>query len=163
MTTLTSTACQTFGTTGFFQNPPKFVEEGYIIRAATYTGLSLTASVTAVLQMVPIPKGVQLHDCMLQWKGLAGTSLTVSVGDNNNNARYIASASITAASGVARLGGFVAGVAGGATLNAGGFGYSYSADNTVNLYITANGSGSSVAAANFRLTIMYSADNNQKG
>lgn len=161
--TLTATACQTFGTTGFFVNPPKYLQEGYIVRGCTYTGLSLTASVTAVLQMVPIPKGAQLHDCLLQWKGLAGTSLTMSVGDPNNNARYIASASCTAASGCARLGGWVAGVAAGSTLNAGGFGYSYSADNTINIYVTANGSGSSAAAANFRLTIMYSMDNNQKG
>lgn len=161
MTTLTSTACQTFGTTGFFLAPPKYVEDTYIVRAVTYTGLSITASVTAVLQMVPIPKGVQVHDCILYWKGLAGTSITVSVGDPLNNNRFIQSASCTAASGVARLG-QLSNLAN-AGIGAGGFGYSYSAETTINIYLTANGSGSSVAAANFRLAVMYSADNNQKG
>ncbi len=161
MATVTASACQTTNT--FFQNPPRHNYEGVNLRAVTYTGLSITASVTAVIQMVPMERGAQVHDCLLQWKGLAGTSLTMSVGDSGNNNRYIASASCTAASGVARLGGFVAGVATGSTLNAGGFGYSYSADTTINLYITANGSGSSVAAANFRLTVLYSFDNNQKG
>lgn len=156
--TFTSTACQTFGTTGFFINPPKYIEEGYIVRAATLS-LSFSATVSAVLQMVPIPRGAQLHDVILQWDGLGSASYVLKVGDSGNVARYIVSCSATS-SGVCRLGQNIA--AGALTTDAnGGMGYSYSADATINVKVQATGTTS--AQGSVRLTIMYSMDNNQKG
>lgn len=153
--TYTATACQTFGTTGFFVNPPKYIEEGYIVRAASIT-IPISASNTAVIQMVPIPKGAQLHDVIFAWDGGGTTTqFTVNVGDGNSTGRYIQSYSATA-SGIARLG--AVGVA-----QFAGSGYSYSVDDTIDIYVTAVASGSTTPAGVFRLTIMYSMDNNQKG
>jgi hypothetical protein len=150
--TYTASACQTVG--GFFLNPPKYIEEGYIVRACSIT-IPISASNTAVIQMVPIPKGAQFHDCLFAWDGAGTTTqFTINVGDGSSTGRYIASFSATA-SGVVRLGGGVA--------NFSGSGYSYSADDTIDVFVSAVASGSTTPAGTFRLTIMYSMDNNQKG
>lgn len=157
--TFTSTACQTFGTTGFFINPPKYIEEGCIIRAATYSfALNPSATVSAVIQMVPVPRGCQVHDVLMQWDE-AGGQYTVKVGDGGNVSRYMNSISVSA-SGVARMGWCSS--AGAVNINqSGGMGYSYSVDDTIDIKIGAAGSATSVGT--IRLQITYSMDNNQKG
>jgi len=152
--TFTATAAQTFGTTGFFQSPPKTIEKGYIIRATTLS-LSFSATVSAVLQMVPVPKGCQVHDVILYWDFAGSADMyTLHVGDSLNVKRYISSASCSG-SGVVRMGG------GGSSI-AGGMGYSYSAENVVQVKVSAL-SGAAAVSGSIRLAVMYSMDNNEKG
>ena len=167
--TFTSTACQTFQNTGFFLNPPKYLEEGYVIRAATFNFgapyASVSATASAIIQMVPIPKGAQVHDVILSWDVLAGGAYTVKVGDTNSDARYIPLCSITA-SGCVHLGQSLSNLLGSIGLItvstiSGGMGYSYSADTTINITVSAAGNATATGAV--RLSVMYSFDNNQKG
>lgn len=157
--TYTATAAQTFGTTGFFINPPRMIEKGYELKAVSMP-IPISASNTCVLQMVPVPKGCQVQDVILAWDAAGTTTqFTFNVGDSNVNGRYILSASCTG-SGVMRMGMMV----GASTYNcSGGLGYSYSAETTVNVYCTAVASGSTTPAGTIRLTVLYSMDNNQKG
>lgn len=156
--TYTATACNTFGNTGFFLNPPKFIEEGYIVRSASIP-IPFSASNTCTIQMVPIPKGARMQDMLFAWD-TAGTTtqFTASIGDPTTVGRYLISGSFTA-SGIWRLGG-AAGTAVGPYASSG---YSYSADSVIQLTVTAVASGSTTPAGNLRLTIMYSMDDNQKG
>ena len=161
MATVTASAAQK-SVSGFFLAPPKTIEKAVILRATTLI-YSITASATAVLLMTPVPKGCQVHDVTLTWKGLGGASLTVNVGDSVSATRYINAASITAGSGMARLGGFMTGQTIGNGQAVAGMGYSYSADDIVQIALTGVGSGSTTNATTFRLNVMYSMDNNQKG
>jgi hypothetical protein len=146
VTTLTSTACQTFGTTGFFISPPKYLEEGYIVKSATYT-FTAAQSVGDVIQMVNVAKGCQLIDLIIQPTMSSGQgSFTFGVGDNVNTTRYGTSLS-TSGNGVVRLNQ--------------GSGYSYSADNVIQ--ITMQTVTSATTSATLRLTAMFSFDQNQKG
>lgn len=167
--TFTSTACQTFGTTGFFINPPRYIEEGMILRAATFNFgtpyASISATASAIIQMIPIGKGCQVHDVILSWDALGGGAYTVKVGDTNSDARYIPLISITA-SGCVHLGQTLSqllGSIGSIVVNtiSGGMGYSYSADTTINITVSAAGNATATGAV--RLSVMYSFDNNQKG
>lgn len=156
--TYTSTACQT-NSSGFFLNPPKYIENGAIIKSATMT-IPWSASNTAVVQMVPIPKGAQIADVILAWD-TAGTTtqFTFNVGDGNSTGRYLLSLSATG-SGVAHAG-FMLGAAGYNTQ--GGVGYSYSAEDTIDIYATAVASGSTAPAGSIRLTVLYSMDQSTDG
>jgi hypothetical protein len=161
--TFTSTACQTFGTTGFFMNPPKYIDQGMIIKSATFNFgapyASVSATAGAVIQMVPVPKGCQVHDVILQWDALGGGVYTVTVGDTGNASRYIGSTSVTG-SAVTRMGTNLSGVVA-TSLQNGGMGYSYSAETTINITV---GTGTNATATGaLRLSVIYSMDNNQKG
>lgn len=161
--TFTSTACQTFGTTGFFLNPPRYIEEGMVVRAATFNFgapyASISATAGAIIQMVPIPKGAQVHDLVLQWDALGGGVYTVTVGDTGNASRYIGSTSVTS-SAVTRMGMNLSGAVL-TSLQNGGMGYSYSADTTIN--ITIGTATNATATGAVRVSVYYSMDNNQKG
>ena len=153
--TYTATAAQTFGTTGFFQNPPKTIEKGYIVRAVNMP-IPFSASNTCTVYLMPIPKGCQLHDFIFAWD-TAGTTtqFTANLGDTVSATRFITSGFFTASGAVRMYGtpgnGYSAGD------------YSYSVDATMILTVTAVASGSTTPAGNLRLTVMYSMDNNQKG
>lgn len=151
--TYTSTACQT-NSSGFFLNPPKYIENGCVIKSATMT-IPWSASNTAVVQMVNIPKGAQIADVILMWD-TAGTTtqFTFNVGDGNATGRYITSLSATG-SGVAHAGFSVAAPG---YLTQGGIGYSYSAEDTIDIFATAVASGSTTPAGTIRLTVLYSMD-----
>lgn len=143
MTTLTSTACQTFGTTGFFINPPRYLEEGVVSRSTTYT-FNAAQSVGDCVLMVPIPRGAQFIDAIGQVPG--GASITVSIGTPANTAQFAVSLSF--------------GTQATARANR-GLGYSFSADSVIAVYPTTVTSAS--AAGTMTLTVLYQMDNNQKG
>lgn len=143
MATLTSTACQT-SSGGFFLNPPKFIENGVIARTALYTK-SAAESAGDVIQMVPVPKGAVIHELNVTF-GLGGGATTINVGDGNSTGRYAASMSTNVAT-VQRA-------------NA-GLGYSYSADDTIDIVIGTATSASAVGT--YRLTVMYSVDQSTDG
>src|SRR5262249_44535092 len=116
MATYTSTACQTTAS-GFFLNAPKYIENGVVARSAVF---NFTAAQSAgdVIQMVPVPKGAQVIGVSsLHVPGAGGAVLVWNVGDGNATARYQASVSVSAA----------------AILNTIGLGYSYSADDTIDV------------------------------
>lgn len=160
--TFTATACQTFGTTGFFINPPKYIEEGMVVRAVTYNLAAVSATASAIIQMVPVPKGCQIHDVVLSWDMAGGGGIQgIAVGDGNGDQRYMLIAASCTGSSVCRLG---------QTINAGVFdqgggggavGYSYSVDDTIDVKIVVVSAFQ--ASATIRLQVLYSMDNNQKG
>lgn len=143
MATLTSTACQT-SSGGFFLNPPKFIENGVIARTALYTK-SAAESAGDVIQMVPVPKGAVVHELNVTF-GLGGGATTINVGDGNSTGRYYTSMSTNVAV-VQRA-------------NA-GLGYSYSADDTIDIVIGTATSASAVGT--YRLTVLYSVDQSTDG
>lgn len=161
--TFTSTACQTFQNTGFFINPPKFIEEGMIVRAVSFPLSPISATASAIIQMVPVPRGCQIHDVVLSWDMAGGGGgYTIAVGDGNGDQRYINGGTSMTGSGVLRLG--MALSAGSLIINQGGvlaMGYSYSVDDTIDIKIITQGAYG--ASATVRLQILYSMDNNQKG
>lgn len=145
MATLTSTACQTSGS-GFFLNPPKVIENGVIARTALYNFV-LAQSAGDVIQMVPIPKGAFIIDVDTQFTpGAGGPVLTWLVGDGNATNRYQASVSATLAT---------------LQRNTGGHGYSYSAEDTIDILIGAV--ASATAAGSVRLTVTYAMDQSTGG
>ena len=116
--------------------------------------------------MVPVPRGASIHDVIFSWD-TAGTTtqITANVGDGNATGRYIAAISATG-SGVARAGYGVA--YSGSNLQsiystAGGIGYSYSVDDTIDIYATAVASGSTAPAGTLRLVVLYSMDQANDG
>jgi len=151
--TYTATACQT-NASGFFLTPPKYIENGGIVRSVSI-GIPISASNTAVIQMVPVPKGASIYDLVFAWDAAGTTTqFTVNIGDGNSTGRYVTSFSATA-SGVCRLGAGVASFA--------GAGYSYSAEDTIDVFVTAVASGSTTPAGTFRLSILYSMDQSTDG
>ena len=145
MATLTSTACQT-SAAGFFLNPPKYIQDGMIARSAIFN-FALAQSAGDVIQMVPVPKGAQIVDVeTLFTPGAGGPVLTWSVGDGNSTQRYNTSVSAAVATQLRSVA---------------GLGYSYSADDTIDIVVGAV--GSATAAGSIRLTVTYSMDQSTDG
>lgn len=140
MATLTSTACQT-SASGFFLNPPKYIENGSIVRSALYTFVA-AQSAGDIVQMVPVPKGAQIVDVSVQIDGkAAGADFVLNgVGDGGSAARY----SVISQSGSAVL------------RMSGGLGYSYSVDDTIDVKIGTI--VSATAGGSLRLTVTYTMD-----
>lgn len=146
MATLTSTACQT-SSGGFFLNPPKYIEQGMIVRGVTYT-FAAAQSAGDVIQMMPIPKGAVVADVIANFAGLGGASLTVtSIGDGNSTGRYGFNSVSTNVANVVR-----------ATK---GVGYSYSAEDTIDIIIGTATSAS--AGTTVYLEVLYSMDQSTDG
>lgn len=142
MATLTSTACHT-SASGFFITPPKYLETGAIARTVVFNANSTLFSTGDIVQMMPIPKGAMIDDLnvVLTYNATSAT-LAVTVGDGNSAARYLGS---TSAVTVVR------------TATAGGIGYSYSTDDTIDVVIGTAASASSSAV--IRLSVLYHMDN----
>lgn len=145
MATFTSTACQTVGTTGFFLTPPKYIDEGLIARHALFT-LSVAASQGDVIQMIPIPKGAHIVDVSVLALAPVSMTYTLAVGDGNSATRFIASA--TGGNQVA-------------VHATGGLGYSYSAEDTIDVSWTVIGSAST--SSSVRLSVLYAMDQTTDG
>lgn len=143
MATLTSTACQT-SASGFFLNPPRYIENGVVARSAQYT-FGLAESAGDILQMIPIPKGAMVIDTQVQVNGHTGGNGTLQVGDGNSATRY--STNSYSVSAVGRM--------------VQGLGYSYSAEDTID--VTFNAVTTGTAVGTIRLTVLYSFDNATDG
>lgn len=139
MATFTSSACQT-SSGGFFLSPPKYIYEGLVSRSALFT-VSTAASQGDVIQMIPIPKGAHIVDVAVLALAPVSMTYTLAVGDGNSATRYIASA--TGGSQVI-------------TRATAGLGYSYSAEDTIDVSWTVIGSAST--SSSVRLSVLYAMD-----
>lgn len=144
MATFTSTACQT-SSGGFFLNPPRYIENGVVARSVVHT-FSAAQSAGDIVQMIPVPKGALILELSTVYAGLGGGALTTTVGDGNSATRYNGSVSTNLAS-VVRA--------------SAGLGYSYSADDTIDLVIGTATSAS--AGTTIRMNVLYSFDNAADG
>ncbi len=141
MATLTSTACQT-SASGFFLNPPKYIENGMVVRSAQYTFVA-AQSAGDVIQMVPVPKGAQIAGLVVQYALATGAAITQgSIGDGGSAARYMGTLS--------------ASLAGVVTYMTSGLGYSYSVDDTIDIVVGTATSAS--VGGTVRVTVTYSMD-----
>jgi hypothetical protein len=138
MATLTASSCQT-SSGGFFLSPPRYIENGVVARSALFTKTA-AESAGDVIQMVPIPRGAQILELNLTF-GLGGGATTINVGDGNSTGRFAASMSTNVAT-VQRA--------------TAGLGYSYSADDTIDIVIGTATSASAVGT--YRLTVFYAFD-----
>ena len=137
MATFTATAAQS-------TSPAKYIERVSIVRSVQFS-LSASMSSGDVMQMVTIPKGAVIEDMTLIFDGLGGGNYTVQVGDGNSAGRYFASLSTGSTSSINRLS------------LAGGFGYSYSAEDTIDCMFSTATTASAVGTV--RLVVTYNMDN----
>jgi hypothetical protein len=137
MATITGTAAQS-------TSPPR---EGLGV-VSIVKQVSLT-SVTAndVVQVCKVPSGAKMLDVKLSGANDGGAIVgTVTVGDGGDPDRYITSISLSAASTVKQM-----------TSAAGGMGYEYSADDTLDITFAAVSVGSGTATL-MRVAATYSTD-----
>jgi len=144
MATFTASACQA-SASGFFLNPPKVNYEGMNVRGAHFT-FPAAQSAGDVIQMVPVPRGALIHDVVLNTAGMGGAQVTANVGDGNSANRYFGSVSTGAAT---------------QPHATNGAGYSYSADDTID--ITIGTATSASAGVSIYLVVTYSMDNSGDG
>lgn len=134
MATFTATAAQS-------NSPAKFIENGVIARSCIWTFSAAAASAGDVVQMLRIPSGAHVHDVsLIQTFNAASSTFACNVGDSGVAARYILSATANAT--IVR-----------ATV---GLGYSYSAEDTIDITIATAASAS--VGATVRVTVLYSMD-----
>lgn len=115
------------------------------VEAVAYGEYALSAALAAadVVQMVKVPKGAYITGGTLAADDLdSGTTITVAVGDGGSTARYIASGSTALQSGTVTAFNVPA-----------GFGYQYTADDTVDILIVAG--PSTATTGTLRLTVRY--------
>ena len=138
MATLTATAAQS-------TVPAKYRIAGAITRVVKYT-VNPALSAGDVIQMVRIPNGATVTDVAF-WTDLfgGGNATITGVGDGGSNNRYIASASTSASIAIALI------------MVPGSIGYSYSAEDTIDITIGTVTSASAVGELSLRIS--YTLDN----
>lgn len=123
-----------------------FEVTGYVHRSVDFNLNGRTLSAGDVIQMCKVPAGARVMDMVLlvDNTGAAGVqSYTIgSIGDGNSAGRYLGTSSVVTSL-VTRL-----------TPLVGGFGYSYSAEDTIDITIGTVTSGTA-ATATIRLTFNY--------
>lgn len=121
--------------------PAKYIERGMISRSCLWTFSAAAASAGDVVQMIRVPAGAHIHDLsVVPDFNAASATFAVNVGDGNSGARFVASA--TADVTVIRA--------------TAGIGYSYSAEDTIDITVATAGSAS--VGATVRVTVFYSMD-----
>jgi len=135
MATKTATAAQS-------NAPAVFNIKGGITRVIEYTLNGVSLSAGDVIQMVRVPASARIADLILAYDDSGAQSYTLTgIGDGNSAGRYMASQSAVT-SGVVRMS------------IAAGFGYSYSAEDTIDITIGTVTSGTA-ASATVRLSLTY--------
>ena len=138
MATLTATAAAASA-------PAFYNVNGAVTRTVRY---AVTAALSAgdVIQMVKVPTGANVSDLRV-WTDQFGTSNATigGVGDGGSAARYVGTASTSSSLAVALI------------LNPSAIGYSYSAEDTIDITIGTVTSASNVGV--FVLTVTYSNGN----
>lgn len=125
MATLTATAAQSY-------SPARMMVNGDITRVVSYT-CNPALSAGDVIQMVRVPKGANIISLRFTTDLFGGGNATITgVGDGNSANRYIGSASTSNSLAVALI------------LNPSALGYSYSAEDTIDITIGTVTSASAV-------------------
>lgn len=142
MATLTASAAQS-------TVPAKYRINGNVTAFGSYplTGAA-SLSTGDVLQMVRVPNGAVILDVKVIVDQLSGGNYTFNVGDGNLASRFFTSLSSGSTSSIFCLN-MVAGTAG-------GMGYSYSAEDTVD--ITVGTATTATASGVIRLAVTYTLD-----
>ena len=143
MATLTATAA---GSTV----PAKYIVNGTISRSVSFNPNGTALSAGDVIQLLKVPKGAVINDWVLAISSSAQSYTVTGLGDGNSATRYLGSQSLVLVQ-VVRLGG-------GTTVTAGGMGYSYSAEDTIDLTIGTVTSGTA-ANCDIFFTVHYTLDN----
>lgn len=101
-----------------------------------------------VIQMVTLPIGATVVDVVLSVDQLdSGTDFLISVGDGDDVDRYIASSTIAQGGGTVRIGDTITGAAAANCL-----GKEYTAEDTIDVYITLQGTGNT---GTIKLAVRY--------
>lgn len=137
MATLTASAAQS-------NVPAKLLVNGTVSRVVTYNATA-ALSVGDIVQMVRVPMGAVVTGVSYAWSLSAGV-ITAMIGDGNNKSAYAAATVFSAAAiAVADSSVFA------------GFGRSYSAEDTVDIEVTAI--SAAPGTAKLKLKIEYTLDN----
>lgn len=143
MATLTASAAQSVV-------PAKYIINGAISRTVSFNPGGVALSAGDVIQMVRVPSGAVINDYVLAISSSAQSYTITGLGDGDDVDRYFASQSLVLVQ-VVRMGG-------GTTAITGGMGYSYSAEDTIDITVGTVTSGTA-ANCDIRLTVMYTLDN----
>lgn len=125
--------------------PAKYAINGDVSRIIDFT-MTTALSAGDIIQMVKVPAGAQILSCVLGMIDVPTTHsgvITVDIGDGNS-----ASAIAT--------GVVLSGTAVSTTMRATGFGYSYSAEDTIDIKVTAISAAG--ASGGLRMTLRYTLD-----
>lgn len=107
--------------------------------------LVVTAAATNdVFEMIKVPKGAVIYDVILAAGNVdSGTALVMTVGDGGDTDRYITLSTIGQAGGIARMNNQV------------GSGYTYTADDSIDILVTTGATGIETGSPVVTLTVMY--------
>lgn len=112
---------------------------------AVHADLTVTAAATNdVFEMVKIPKGAVIYDVILGAANVdTGTALVMTVGDGGDTDRFITLSTVGQAGGIARMNSYV------------GQGYTYTADDTIDILVTTGATGVETGSPTVSLTVFY--------
>lgn len=139
MATFTSTACQS-------NSPALYRENGTISRTVVFAP-SASASAGDVIQMVKVPQGAVVNHVAIAVSFSAGV-VTANIGDGNDTSAY-AAAVVLSGSAVSSV------------MTGRGLGRSYSAEDTIDLVVTAI--STPPANATYKLSVNYTCQNDTQG
>jgi hypothetical protein len=138
MATFTSTAAQS--------NAPAFYNVNGAVPRVVQRSFAIALSAGDVYQMVKVPVGAVITDMIVAFDLLGGGNATCTIGDGNSANRYFASLS-TGASGTTRMS------------LPGGFGYAYTAEDTIDVTFSTVTSASAVGVVKLVVTYTNQNDN----
>ena len=110
-------------------------------------GGGTTLVINDVIQMVKVPIGAVVLDLILDCADIdASTTITLSVGDGDSTARYIAASTVGRAGGIVRLS------VTGSTQTA------YTVEDTIDILVAAAATSTAVTTGIIKLTVFYTMD-----
>lgn len=112
---------------------------------AVVADLVVTAAATNdVFEMVKIPRGAVIYDVILTAANIdTGTALVMTVGDGGDTDRFITLSTVGQAGGIARMN------------NQAGAGYSFTADDTIDITVTTGATGIEAGSPVVTLIVLY--------
>ena len=134
MATLTATAAAA-------NSQAVYRENALVSRHVSFNPGGVALSAGDVIQMVKVPAGAVINDMTVTISSSAQSYTITGLGDGNNTTRYLASSSLVLVQAVRMT-------------QPGGFGYSYSAEDTIDIVVGTVTSGTA-ANADIRLNISY--------
>lgn len=134
MATLTATAAYAVA-------PAVHAVNRVVQRSVSFNPGGVALSAGDVIQMVKVPRGAVINDMTLCISASVQSYTITGLGDGNNTSRYLGSSSLVLVQAVRMS-------------QPGGFGYEYSAEDTIDIVMGTITSGTA-ANADIRLTLTY--------